>query len=227
MNWMRGEPSSGGARNTVLLQDHGSLHGFPGVIHNPRTSVLWIIYPRLSTPFFLRTINAHPAPSRGASRVSSLRGAGCGGRNDAGLSSCCRDRKIRNGFEGMTPAKRADGPSACPGNSLHERDRVGGTTPPGTCSKPKSHPRAERRRSTCFRGRVAFLRRKGRVAPPFALHEQRLPCAASTGCQVCRLRAGRPGAAGAVKRKAFRTPLRRKRKAGIDRQPSAGVKRGR
>jgi hypothetical protein len=33
-----------------------------------------------------------------------------------------RDRSAR--LRGKTPAKRADGPSACPGNSLHDRGRV-------------------------------------------------------------------------------------------------------
>src|SRR5436190_14043228 len=100
----------------------------------------------------------------------------------------------------MTPAQRADGPSACPGNSLHERGRVGGTAPPGTCSKPQSPSRAERRAKYLLLWRAAFERRKSKVALPGALHEQRVACASCAGRQVCRLRVDIPGAAGAVKR---------------------------
>src|SRR5687768_8584082 len=65
----------------------------------------------------------HPAPVRGASRAFSLRGAGGGGRYDAGPERT----RITDGTSGSrgtegdkTPARRADGPSACPGGSPSE-----------------------------------------------------------------------------------------------------------
>ena len=63
----------------------------------------------------------HPVPMRGAFAIVHERGAGCGGRNDIGAFW----RSIF-GFRrsGRRPVKRADGSSACPGDSSHERESV-------------------------------------------------------------------------------------------------------
>ena len=49
--------------------------------------------------------------------------------------------------KGQTPATRADGSSACPGDSSHERGSVSASDAPGTRSRPQSPLRAERRRN--------------------------------------------------------------------------------
>src|SRR5687768_3641237 len=41
-----------------------------------------------------------------------------------------KDRKIFGRLQRQTTAQRADGPSACPGDSSHERERDGKTAPP-------------------------------------------------------------------------------------------------
>ena len=142
----------------------------------------------------------------------SCRGAGCGGRYDAGLRNAL-PQAGRTGENDRQNGRTAQVHVRVVAYTNGEASAV--ATPPGTCSKPQSPSACGTQAKYLLPGRAAFLRRKGKVAPPFALNEQRLPCAVSTGCQVCRLRAGRPGAAGAVKRQAFRTPLRGRRKAGM------------
>ena len=179
-----------------------------GLVHNPCTSILWIICLQRLTPFFPRTIT-HPSRSA-KGRVASVivTWSGCGGRYDAGPRDCVGSRKRSARLRGMTPATRADGPSACPGNSLHERGSVG---------------RNDANRDMQQAAKSIRVRNAGEVPAsagglPFRGEKERWPrrllsrAAAAlcfgTGRRVCRLRAGTPGAAGAVKRQAFRTPLK-------------------
>ena len=52
------------------------------------------------------------------------------GRYDAGPCTRSEDRRSLESGQGQTPATRADGPSACPGDSSHERARVGASDNP-------------------------------------------------------------------------------------------------
>src|SRR5436190_24207687 len=101
------------------------------------------------------------------------------------------------------PVKRADGPSACPGNSLHERTSVGGTTPSGHAASRKVHPRAERRR---FPASSAIPRLFGPLDRVTREGTHRRPPV--RGGRSHELRSTARGAADAANRPAFRTPLR-------------------
>ena len=124
---------------------------------------------------------------------------------------CLVDRKVRHAALGKRPAQRADGPSACPGNSLHERGRVGRNDAIRDMQQAAKSIRVRNAGEVPASGAGCLREAKIGGGPAVALIEQRLPCASSTGCRVCRLRVGTPGAAGAVKRPAFRTPPRGKR----------------
>ena len=108
------------------------------------------------------------------------------------------------GRQGQTPATRADGPSACPGDSSHERGSVSASDAPGTRSRPQSPLRAERRRMRCVRGCC-------------------LPCASAHGCHVVHPR----GAAGAVKRPVVPHAPSGEKEQTRDRPPRAGLEEGR
>ena len=45
------------------------------------------------------------------------------GAERVAVAATMPDPKAPHGAVGKTPAQRADGPSACPGSSLHERDK--------------------------------------------------------------------------------------------------------
>ena len=106
--------------------------------------------------------------------------------------------------KGQTPATRADGSSACPGDSSHERGSVSASDAPGTRSRPQSPLRAERRRMRCVRGCY-------------------LPCASAHGCHVVHPR----GAAGAVKRPVVPHAPSGEKEQRRDRPPQAGLEEGR
>ena len=87
-----------------------------------------------------------PAPLRGALRACSWRGNGM--RWSATMPGSRRLRGLRflKADGAHTPATRADGPSAGPGDSSHERGASAVATNPGAGSKPQNPSRAERRR---------------------------------------------------------------------------------
>src|SRR5262245_19900167 len=59
-----------------------------------------------------------------------------GGRHDAGPQTRLRvGGSFKRRGRGQTPATRADGPSACPGDSSPERGHVSESDAPGTWSK--------------------------------------------------------------------------------------------
>ena len=93
----------------------------------------------------------HPAPSRGAPRACSWRGNGM--RWSATMPGSGRLRGLRflKADGAHTPATRADGPSAGPGDSSHERGASAVATNPGACSKPQIH-RVRNAGEYCFRG---------------------------------------------------------------------------
>ena len=104
---------------------------------------------------------------------------------------------------------RADGPSACPGDSSLERASVSASGAPGACSKPQSPSRAGRRRSSCIRGgylsRVFFQ----------TLHTR-------LRVQLSARRSARPLEGKDVRRDRF--PVHRTQRAGDDARPSSRPK---
>jgi hypothetical protein len=134
----------------------------------------------------------HPAPTRGASRASSLMWSGWRWPQRCRTWGASRRR-------GKDAGIRADGPSACPGSSLHERDkRRHQRRLLGHVSKPQNPSRAERRR--CPASVAGCLHRQ----PGRALFERTaalcLEALKGAGRHGCRPRFDSHGAAGAVKR---------------------------
>ena len=101
---------------------------------------------RILTFILLGIFCPRPAPLRGAPRACSWRGNGM--RWSATMPGSRRLRGLRSlkAHGAHTPATRADGPSAGPGDSSHERGASAVATNPGTGSKPQNPSCAERRR---------------------------------------------------------------------------------
>ena len=139
--------------------------------------------------------------------------------------SCVRDRKVLQAIRGKRPATRADGPSACPGNSLHERGRVSRNDANRDMQQAAKSIRVRNAgRSTCFRGGLPS-RGVNRRWPGRLLSGSGCPVPQGAGRRVCRLRVGIPGAAGAVKRPGVpHAPSGDKGKQKTTGRPPAGVK---
>ncbi len=128
------------------------------------------------------------APLRGASRSSSQRGAGCGGRCDVGPECCGLRVKAGDPLSDrrLTPTRRADGPSACPRDSSCGPGGVGGSDNSRSAMQQAAKSIACGTQAYALRPRLLFA-----------------------VCFGTRLPRGHPrGAAGAVKRPVFRTPPR-------------------
>ena len=135
------------------------------------------------------------------------------------MAATMPDSLAPHGAGGQMPATRADGPSACPGDSSHERERVGSSDASWDMQQAAKSIRVRNAGEVPASGAGCLSEAEKERWPRRLLSRAAAALCFGTGCQVCRLRAGRPGAAGAVKRQAFRTPLRGKRKANDDRPP--------
>ena len=74
-------------------------------------------------------------------------------RHDAGLQARTGITILENAWA-HTPVTRADGPSACPGDSSHERGASAQATTPGTWSKPRNPSACGTQASSRVRGFV-------------------------------------------------------------------------
>ena len=117
---------------------------------------------------------------------------------------CAKDRKVLpTQFRGKRPATRADGPSACPGDSSHERGRVG--------ASDANRDMQQAAKSIRVRNAGGFLRlrRSRRYFGPLdrVTREGTHRRAPVRGVRSHELRSTASGAAVAANRLVFRTPL--------------------
>jgi hypothetical protein len=108
-----------------------------------------------------------PAAWNGARRSASFAGLGC-------LS---KDLTVQRGRTGRTTAKGADGTSACPGGSPHERGTSAEVTIPGHPAGRQIHPRAERRRKAASEAPVQLRRSSLASAEPLPVYRCPFPTA--------------------------------------------------
>ena len=125
-------------------------------------------------------------------------------------------RSLENG-QGQTPATRADGPSACPGDSSHERGRVSASDNPWDMQQAAKSIRVRNAGED-------LLPRPGSAQRSSALGWDHCPCAAKAACGLPASKpCGRRGRGFSPSRSA--RPYGR-RKATDDRQPQAGQRTG-
>ena len=110
---------------------------------------------RILTFILLGIFCPRPAPLRGAPRACSWRGNGMRWSATMPGSGRLRGSRFLKAHGAHTPATRADGPSAGPGDSSHERGASAEATNLGTCSKPQIH-RVRNAGEYCFRGGSAW-----------------------------------------------------------------------
>jgi hypothetical protein len=115
---------------------------------------------------------------------------------------------------------RADGPSACPGGSPFEPGGVSTKAAiPGDMQQAAKSIRVRNAGDFLLSWRAAFERRESKVAPPLLFQSSGWPVPRARAARCADSGIGRPGAAGAVNRPAFRTPPRGRRNRG-DRRAS-------
>ena len=111
------------------------------------------------------------------------------------------DRRSLEYGQGQTPARRADGPSACPGDSSHERGRVSASDNPWDMQQAAKSIRVRNAGED-------LLPRPGSAQRSSALGwtTARVPRKRHAGCRIQTMRAPRAR----VLAQPFRTPLRAK-----------------
>ena len=104
-----------------------------------------------------------PVPIR-STRDGLARGTGRGGPQSLPGPNILEDPVVQRGGRGKTTARGADGSSACPGDSSHERGAGAQTPNPGTSSKPTNPSACGTQVRSCFRGPGSALA-SSRVVP--------------------------------------------------------------